>query len=245
MAIFHVKIAKMKRRAGAAGFAHYLAREEQDRATQHARYLSRDSDPAKDDLVLYKEVNLPAWAQDGAHFFTMAEQYERHGGIVARTYEVALPRELSWQGRSDLAEDIGEAFFHNHPYVFAVHCPKARDGFDQPHVHFMICERLMDGIARSPKHFFSRAAADPAHGGAPKARLWNHLETFVHVREGIATLINTALEREGVPVAVSHERLKARGIERPPEVELTTAERWALATGHLSPKHRTHSDIGH
>ncbi len=244
MAVFHVKVASITKGqsdAGAAGMAQYLARENQNRSSQHAMYLARESYPAKDDLVLSRAINLPPWAESGAHFFAMAERYERKNGVVARTYEIMLPRELSRQGRIELAQDILDTFFRKHPYVMAIHCPRASDGAEQPHVHAMVCERVNDDIPRSPQHFFRRAVPqgqDPAKGGAQKERYWTHPAALRGLRWGVATLSNAALEREGHPVAVSHESLKARGIERNPEVELTNKERWMLSKGMTPPKHQ-------
>src|ERR1700704_481350 len=124
MAVFHVsvdRILKGQNAGGAAGFATYIAREQQDHAAQHARYLSRDGHPEKDDLVAAGHANLPVWAQgDATHFFAMADRYEGHGRIVARTYEIALPRELSPSGRQDLVDDIRATFFNQHPHAWAI-----------------------------------------------------------------------------------------------------------------------------
>jgi len=247
VALLHVEVGRIKKvgsastRAGAAGFANYLARRDTENATQHIRYLLRAGEQKGDDLVAYREEHLPSWARDGAHFFALAERYERKNGLVARTYEVSLPRELTQQGYINLACDMGEVFFARHAYVAAVHCPKARDGEAQPHVHYMVCERINDGIERSPAQYFSRAAErgkDKAQGGARKERLWNSIRLMGKMRESIAILTNAALEREGCQVAVSAQSLKARGFDRATEIPLTDRERWALSQGRVSEKHR-------
>lgn len=223
MAMFHVSVSRIVKgttAGGATGFAQYIARDQADRATQHTRYLTRESYPAKDDLVAAGHAQLPAWAQDATHFFTMADRYERQGGIVARTYEIALPRELTPAERQELAEDIRATFFAQHPHAWALHNPVARDGGEQPHVHLMVSERVMDHVERAPQHFFRRAVPagqDPALGGARKDPHWKQRETLSALRAGIATLTNAALERAGHPVAVSPTTLTARGFARAPE----------------------------
>jgi MobA/MobL family len=223
MAMLHLsvdRIVKGKGEGGATGFAQYIAREQADRATQHARYLTRESHPARDDLVAAGFAFLPGWANDATHFFTMADRYERQGGIIARTYEIALPRELSQPEQQDLVDDMRSSFFTRHPHAWAIHCPQARDGGEQPHVHIMVNERVLDGVERHPKHFFARAAPrdqDPAGGGARKELSWNRTERLQELRAGIAILVNAALERAGVESAVSPETLKARGHDRAPE----------------------------
>jgi MobA/MobL family len=235
MAMFHVsvdRIVKGKGEGGATGFAQYIAREQLDKATQHARYLVRESHPEKDDLVAAGAANLPSWVKDATHFFAMADRYERHGGIVARTYEIALPRELTPTQRQELADDIRTTFFDRHPHAWAIHNPVARDGQEQPHMHIMVSERLIDGIERSPQQFFRRAAAqetEPAAGGAKKEIYWNTRASLTARRAGMATLTNAALERAGQEVAVSHETLKARGHDRAPEVDQGSKARYLHA----------------
>src|SRR5262249_26300944 len=137
MAVFHVDasvISKGKSAGGAVGFARYLTGD----AERMQRYLAREGH-GRADLVASGAGALPAWARgDGAHFFAMADRYERQGGTVARHYQVTLPRELSPQGRLDVAADIRTVFFARYPHVWAVHCPQARDGSgEQPHLHVM------------------------------------------------------------------------------------------------------------
>jgi len=226
MAMFHVsvdRIVKGQSDGGATGFAHYIARQQMDHATQHARYLTRASHPERHDLVAAGHAHLPAWAhEDPAHFFTMADRYERQGGIVGRTWEMALPRELTPVQRQELADDIRATFFHRHPHAWALHNPVARDGGEQPHLHVLVNERVMDGIDRSAQRFFRRAATqgrDPADGGARKDLSWNWGTRVMELRAGCATLTNAALERHGHAVSVSHETLRARGHDRAPEVD--------------------------
>ena len=93
-----------------------------DKATQLARYVHREGYSTAD-LVSKGHAMLPSWANDGAHFFAMADRYERKNATVARTYEIALPRELSPAGREALAADIRAAFFERYPSAWAIHNP--------------------------------------------------------------------------------------------------------------------------
>ena len=129
MALYHVHaevISKGQTKGGATGFAQYIAREQTDKATQYARYIGRDEEEP-DDLVATGAGGLPTWAKDATHFFLMADRYERSGtkrpGTVARTYEIALPRELSPEQRLELAADIRETFFAQYPHAWAIHNP--------------------------------------------------------------------------------------------------------------------------
>jgi hypothetical protein len=222
VALFHVSaavISKGTSKGGSVGFATYIAREDIAHTTQHQRYLVREGREGSD-LVACGHGGLPSWANDARDFWLAADRYERKNGTVARTYQVSIPRELSPAGRLEVAEDIRRAFFARYPHTWAVHCPTAKDGMDNPHVHVVMSERRDDGIERTPKAYFARAASaeqDPARHGAKKDRSWQGPSRLREFRAGVAVLINSALEREGQAIAVSHESLRARGHARAPE----------------------------
>jgi hypothetical protein len=198
MAIFHVHarvISKGNRAGHAAGLARYLTGSGRE---GHGR----------SDVVASGAGALPAWARDGVHFFRMADRFESRGMVLARHYQITLPRELSPDARLEVAEDLRAAFFARYPHVWSVHNPPSRDGSgEQPHMDVMFSTRREDtAIARTPKQWFARAAAagrDPRHGGVRKDPIWEHKYALQGVRRDSATLINAALERTGVAVAVS------------------------------------------
>jgi hypothetical protein len=231
VALYHVHadvISKGQARGGAAGFSAYLQREDRDRSTQMARYLHREGWSAED-LVATGEGGLPAWAPRGTLFFRAADVYERQNATVARTYEIALPRELSPDQRLDLAADLRATFFEQYPHVWAIHNPVDASGADHPHLHLMLSERReTDGHARGPALYFRQAAGprhDPATHGVRKERSWQGPARLREIRAGIALLINAALERAGVATAVSHESLRSRMSPRAPAVYTHKADK--------------------
>ena len=148
---------------------------------------------------------------------------------MARTYEIALPRELSAAQRLELAADIRATFFEQYPHVWAVHNPIDRTGAEHPHMHLMLSERRqVDQILRGPKLYFSQAAGphqDPATHGVLKVRSWQGPARLHEIRAGIAMLTNAALERAGLQSAVSHESLKARLLHREAAMYTRAAEK--------------------
>jgi hypothetical protein len=164
----------------------------------------------------------------------MADRYERKNGLIARTYEFALPRELSPEGRLELAHDIRATFFAQYPHTWAVHCPEVHtvqgDGRakEQPHLHVMFSTRRDDVAAeRTPAQWFRQAAPahqDPLTGGVKKDGFWDHKATLQGLRHETAILLNAALEREGHPVAVSAASLRRQGHDRRPERQLAKAD---------------------
>jgi hypothetical protein len=243
MALFHVDasvISKGKTHGGAQGFARYLTGD----AERMQQYLVREQQ-GRDDLVAEGVGALPAWATSGAHFFAMADRFERQGGLVARHYQVTLPRELSPEGRLGLADDIRAVFFERYPHVWAVHCPPARDGSgEQPHLHVMFSTRREDVPSeRTPKQWFARAAnpdQDPLAGGVRKDRGWDRKQTLQGVRAEVATLTNAALEREGCPNAVSQVSLHAQGHDRAPSRYVQEHDREQVAAERLRLRHDYH-----
>jgi hypothetical protein len=164
----------------------------------------------------------------------MADRYERKNGLIARTYEFALPRELSPEGRLELAHDIRATFFAQYPHTWAVHCPEVHtvqgDGRakEQPHLHVMFSTRREDvDVGRTPEQWFRQAAPvhqDPLSGGVKKDGCWDRKATLQGLRHETAILINAALEREGHPVAVSAASLRRQGHDRSPERQLSKGD---------------------
>lgn len=217
MALFHLDVMvihKTHAHPGAGGLSQYLRTGVGDLR----RYMER-ADPGREDLVAYGEAGLPSWAKHGTHFFAMANQYEaRKDAAVARHIQITFPRELSEQGRLDLAQDLRDAFFASFPHVWAVHNPQAKDGSgEQPHLHVLLSPRRDDGIPRTPKHWFAGLGRDEGHPEerrVPIDRTWGQKRTLQGLRHETAILINAALEREGIPLAVSPDRLRGQGHER-------------------------------
>ena len=216
MASYHLT-AKIGKKGKAAAHAAYIARE--------GKYSGRDR---YEDLEATASGNMPEWAaHNAAHFWQAADEHERINGSVYREIEVALPRELTPAQRLELVQEfIEQEIGDKHAYQFAIHTPKAAlEKDDQPHAHIMYSERIRDGIARDPKHYFKRYnAKNPEKGGAKKfsgGKSANELKAeLLGLRERWATLQNTHLEKHGHNDRVDHRSLKDQGIDREPEKHL-------------------------
>ena len=161
MASYHLTV-KAGARGKATAHAAYIARE--------GKYSGRDR---YEDLEATARGNMPEWAaHNAAYFWQAADEHERANGTAYREIEVALPRELTPAERLELVQEfIGQELGEKHAYQFAIHTPKAAlEKDDQPHAHIMYSERIRDGIARDPDHYFKRYnAKNPEKGGAKKA----------------------------------------------------------------------------
>ena len=152
---------------------------------------------------------------------------QKNRGQAYKEIEVALPRELNAAQRLALVRDwIAQEVGDRYAYTFAVHAPKAKiEGGDQPHLHLMYSERLLDGIARDPDQYFRRyRPKNPDKGGCQKASSGKTAEQNKDElklrRERWAVLQNRHLEAAGFHEQVDHRSNAARGIVEVPERHL-------------------------
>ena len=93
---------------------------------------------------------------------------------MAREIEISLPCELSPEQRVELVRTFVKEHFVNRGMVAdtALHCPKASDGKEQPHVHIMLTLRPLK---------------PDSSGFGNKERAWNEHALLEHWREQWAT----------------------------------------------------------
>jgi len=132
MAIVHVAFKSSSKAPPAAAHAQYIAR--------NGQYERRGG------IELVEHGNMPEFAQaDPNAFWVAADAHERVNGRTYTELQIALPRELDPAQRHELAREatrelLGDRF----AYTLAVHVPLAKDNFDQPHMHLMFSERIID-----------------------------------------------------------------------------------------------------
>ena len=194
-------------------------------ATDHLRYITREGSYAdRNDLVATGYGNMPAFAKDRPMLLWAAsEQHERKNGSTFRSFTISLPNVLTAEQLTELAWQEARRLAGPKPFQFALHMPRSSlQGELHPHVHIVICDRLPDGIERSPVQMFKRYNATyPEKGGCRKDSggktlhvLRNHL---TQQRKAAADLINAALAKHGHALRVDHRTLPERGIDRAPE----------------------------
>ena len=152
---------------------------------------------------------------------------QKNRGQVYKEVEVALPRELDSVQRLALVKHwIAQELGDRHAYTFAIHIKKAKlDLGNQPHLHLMYSERLLDGTARDPDQYFRRyRPKNPHKGGCQKASSRNtpqqNKDELQARRKRWAELQNEHLQAAGFYQRVDHRSNKARGILEVPERHL-------------------------
>jgi hypothetical protein len=172
-------------------------------AAAHAQYIARDGQyQQRGGLELVESGNMPEFARENPHsFWEAADAHERKNGRAYTELQIALPRELAPEQRHELAREtarelMGERF----AYTLAVHTPMAKDNIEQPHMHLMFSERVVDSNTQSlpEEQFFKR-------NGAKKDPEWNSRDKPMEVREKWVEMMNAAMERHG-----HEQRLDAR-----------------------------------
>jgi hypothetical protein len=172
-------------------------------AAAHAQYIARDGQyQQRGGLELVESGNMPEFARENPQsFWEAADAHERKNGRAYTELQIALPRELAPEQRHELAREtarelMGERF----AYTLAVHTPLAKDNIEQPHMHLMFSERVVDSNTQtlSEEQFFKR-------NGAKKDPEWNSRDKPMEVREKWVEMMNAAMERHG-----HDQRLDAR-----------------------------------
>ncbi len=169
-------------------------------SAKHVAYIAREGEYAKrGDLEYLDHGNMPEFAtQDSRAFWQAADAYERANGRAYTELQLTLPRELTPAGQQDLArEAVREFMGERFAYTIAIHCPLASDKLDQPHIHLMFSERIVDDRTRElgPDEFFRR-------NGAKKDRDWNLKTKPAEIRTKWCDMMNRAFEAQGHEVRV-------------------------------------------
>ena len=217
MAIYHTHISSGSRADG------------QSAAAKVAYILREGAYGGRDDLVDWGSGNMPVWsAADPRQLFAAADLYERANGRLFVHVWVALPNELTRSERHELVLAVAAALTEAQlPFVYAIHAgdPKSDGEPANPHVHFVISERINDGISRDARRWFRRAnRADPAAGGAMKDRALKAVTWVEDARKRIEEQTNEHLARAGYAERVTADShatriaaAEARGDTEPAE----------------------------
>ena len=208
MAIYHLNLRTFSRGRGQS-------------ACSKRDYITREGSYQKGALeVLYKESgNQPSFARDSRDFWTSVDLYERANARLGLEVEVALPRELSDEGKLLLARRFRHAVVgEEHPYTLAIHKGSMRAN---PHLHLIFSTRSLDTVERTRQVFFKRADPDrPERGGARKRRDFVKKEWLTTLRRTWRDLANDALAREGRVERIDERSLSDQGVLRTPQRHL-------------------------
>jgi len=165
------------------------------------------------EIVLPKGVSAD-WALDRSALWNAAEFAEnRKDARVAREFEIALPRELSPEGRlkaarafaQDLADRYGAAV------DFAIHSPGEHGDIRNYHAHVLMTTREVRQAGLGEKTRLEHKNARLLANGMATTDM--QLRDIRQSWEGIAT---RQLQREGLDIRIDHRSHIERGLELSP-----------------------------
>lgn len=210
MAIFHLSIQALGRRAGRSSVAAAAYRSGMRLVDQRT---GQTHDFTRRQGVLWSGVYTPAaaptWALNRERLWSAAESAEvRCNARTAREIEVSLPVELAAAERLQLAQKLARELVKKHGVVvdLAVHAPGRGDARNF-HAHLLLTTREMggDGLGKKVREW------DDRKSGPALISWW---------RERWAELVNSALHLAGKQQKVDHRSLADQGLNRSPENHL-------------------------
>jgi ATP-dependent exoDNAse (exonuclease V) alpha subunit len=228
MAIYFLNMKTFGRAEGgsAASAAAYRAGERiRDERT------GRTYDHSERQDVMHKEIVLPskfagddiAWARDRNSLWNSAEAVEtRKNARIAREYLVALPVELSPQGRVGLVRGFSQELSDRYGFAvdFAIHAPRDFPGSDPRnfHAHLLTTTRevAIGGLG-------AKTTLDMSDDNRRKLGLEPAINELLHVRARWAAVTNEALQQARIAARVDHRSLEAQGIDREPRPQIPRA----------------------
>jgi ATP-dependent exoDNAse (exonuclease V) alpha subunit len=181
--------------------------------------------------VMHKEIVLPskfagddiAWARDRNSLWNAAEAVEtRRNARIAREYLVALPVELSPQGRIGLVRGFSQELSDRYGFAvdFAIHAPRDFPGSDPRnfHAHLLTTTRevAIEGLG-------AKTTLDMSDSNRRKLGLEPAINELLHVRARWAAATNEALQQGRIAARVDHRSLEAQGIDREPRPQIPRA----------------------
>ena len=169
--------------------------------------------------VEHKEIVLPDglsanWALDRSALWNAAEFAEkRKDARVAREFEIALPHELSTEGRLKAARAFAQDLANRYGAAvdFAIHSPSEHGDIRNYHAHVLMTTRQVGKAGLGEKTYLEHKNARLLANGMATTDM--QLRDIRQSWEGIA---NRQLQREGLDVRIDHRSHIERGLELSP-----------------------------
>lgn len=169
--------------------------------------------------VEHSEIVLPEgvsadWALDRSTLWNAAEFAEkRKDARVAREFEIALPHELSPEGRLKAARAFAQDLANRYGAAvdFAIHSPSEHGDIRNYHAHVLMTTRQVGKAGLGEKTVLEHKNARLLANGMATTDM--QLRDIRQSWEGIA---NRQLQREGLDVRIDHRSHIERGLELSP-----------------------------
>ncbi|MBM7322278.1 Ti-type conjugative transfer relaxase TraA, partial [Agrobacterium sp. S2] len=216
MAIYHLSTKPVSRSSGRSAVASAAYRCAV-LLTNHRDGLVHDF--TRKEGVEHREIVLPDglsadWALDRSALWNAAEFAEkRRDSRVAREFEIALPHELSPEGRLKAARAFARDLANRYGAAvdFAIHSPSEHGDIRNYHAHVLMTTRQLGKTRLGGKTYLEHKNARLLANGMATTDM--QLRDIRQAWEGIA---NRQLQREGLDVRIDHRSHMERGLELSP-----------------------------
>ncbi|WCA60500.1 Ti-type conjugative transfer relaxase TraA [Agrobacterium tumefaciens] len=216
MAIYHLSTKPVSRSSGRSAVASAAYRCAV-LLTNHRDGLVHDF--TRKEGVEHKEIVLPEgvaadWALDRSALWNAAEFAEkRKDARVAREFEIALPRELSPEGRLKAARAFAQDLANRYGAAvdFAIHSPGEHGDIRNYHAHVLMTTRQVGRAGLGEKTRLEHKNARLLANGMATTDM--QLQDIRQSWEGIAI---RQLQHEGLDIRIDHRSHAQRGLELSP-----------------------------
>jgi ATP-dependent exoDNAse (exonuclease V) alpha subunit len=210
MAIFHLAHSFLKRSCGSSSVA--TAAYNSGQKLEDNQGSSEYSDYTRKGGILFDEISLPTgtpkWANKRGELWRRLEAREdkstrRKDAILAHSFNIALPHELTLEQNIFLARDYVREQFTRKGYAvdWAIHSADPRGDSRNIHLHILVPLRKIEGESFGKKARYTR----------------NQLrQQVIAWRKSWANLANRHLKRYGHKAAIDERSLLAQGVKRRP-----------------------------
>ncbi|MGK9286651.1 Ti-type conjugative transfer relaxase TraA [Sinorhizobium meliloti] len=216
MAIYHLSAKPISRASGRSAVA--------SAAYRCAIRLTNERDGLVHDFtrkegVEHTEIVLPQgvtadWALDRSVLWNAAEFAEnRKDARVAREFEIALPHELSAEGRLEAARTFAQDLANRYGAAvdFAVHAPHEQGDVRNYHAHVMMTTRQVGETGLGEKTYLEHKNARLLSNGIATTDM-----QLRDIRQSWESIANSELQREGLDIRIDHRSHAERGLELSP-----------------------------
>lgn len=158
-------------------------------------------------------ADAPDWARNREQLWNKVESSERRKDAqLCKEAVLTLPRGLSPEQRQELVRGFIEDNFTRRGLVadYALHCPDASDGHEQPHAHIMFTLRPVEGEAFGKKLTGYQGGLDSR-------------ETLQEWRQSYEDHLNRMFEASGDEMRFDLRSLKEKGIDHAPQPKMGPA----------------------
>lgn len=216
MAIYHLSAKPISRASGRSAVA--------SAAYRCAVRLTNERDGLVHDFtrkegVEHTEIVLPEgvsadWALDRSALWNAAEHAEnRKDARVAREFEIALPHELSAEGRLKATQTFAQDLANRYGAAvdFAIHAPHEQGDIRNHHAHVMMTTRAVLEGGLGDKTNLERKNAWLLSNGMATTDM-----QLRDIRQSWESIANSQLQREGLDIWIDHRSHQERGLELSP-----------------------------